>query len=249
MAGGGLIDWTAPWYQGLMRVDAEGPVHETLNRAGRAPVRFVPQSALPAGMAYEQFIFETGQVPTRDNLHDLFNGLVWLRFPRTKRRLNQLQAQAIAAHGIQATRGPLRDAATLFDENGALLLAPDALWQALAARQWRRLFVDLRPLWAEARFILFGHALLEQLISPRKPLTAHVYQAREAIKTGEDVDGWLARDLSAEHLAAKPFTPLPVLGTPGWWPGNTNFSFYDDSFVFRSARPVKINQQGQHPAA
>ncbi|MFT3813580.1 MAG: DUF3025 domain-containing protein [Acidovorax sp.] len=224
-------------------------MHEALNRAGTAPVRFVPQSALPAGMAYEQFIFETGQVPTRDNLHDLFNGLVWLRFPRAKRRLNQLQAQAIAAHGIQATRGPLRDAATLFDENGALLLAPDALWQALLARAWRRLFVDLRPLWAEARLIVFGHALLEQLVSPRKPLTAHVYRAQAAIKTGEDVDAWLARDLGAEHLARKPFTPLPVLGTPGWWPGNANFSFYDDSFVFRSACPAQPRQQGPRQAA
>ena len=55
-------------------------------------MRFVPQSFLPAGQAYEQFIFETGTVPTRDNLHDFFNGLCWLRFPKTKQKLNQLQA-------------------------------------------------------------------------------------------------------------------------------------------------------------
>jgi len=29
------------------------------------------------------------------------------------------------------------------------------------------------------------------------------------------------------------FTPLPVLGVPGWWPASENFSFYDDSHVFR----------------
>ena len=93
----GLIDWSAPWYEGLPRIAVEGPVHEALNRTGAAPVRFVPQAELPAGMAYERLIFETGRVPTRDNLHDFFNGLVWLRFPQAKRRLNQLQAQAIAA--------------------------------------------------------------------------------------------------------------------------------------------------------
>jgi len=43
-------------------------------------------------------------------------------------------------------------------------------------------------------------------------------------------------------LAGKPFTPLPVLGVPGWWAGNENFSFYDDSLVFR---PRKTPEQ--HP--
>ncbi|WCM90777.1 DUF3025 domain-containing protein [Acidovorax sp. NCPPB 3576] len=200
--------------------------------------RFVPQSALPAGRAYEPFIFDTGTVPTRDNLHDFFNGLVWLRYPQAKRRLNALQAQAMAATGVGAVRGPLRDAITLFDENGAVLFAPAPLWQALAARDWRRLFVDLRPLWQHAQLMLFGHALLEKLESPRKPITAHVYQPLIAIESVADVDAWLAGALDAAHLAAKPFLPLPVLGVPGWWPENENFCFYDDSLVFRSARPA-----------
>jgi hypothetical protein len=37
-----------------------------------------------------------------------------------------------------------------------------------------RLFVTQRELWAEARLLLFGHALLEKLVTPRKPITAHV---------------------------------------------------------------------------
>ncbi|WCN00487.1 DUF3025 domain-containing protein [Acidovorax sp. GBBC 1281] len=203
-----------------------------------AAVRFVPHSALPAGRAYEAFIFDTGTVPTRDNLHDFFNGLVWLRYPQAKHRLNALQAEAIAQTGVGAVRGPLRDAITLFDENGAVLFAPAPLWQALAARDWRRLFVDLRPLWRQAQLVLFGHALLEKLEAPRKPITAHVYQAQVAIDSVADVDAWLAGALDAAHLATKPFLPLPVLGVPGWWPGNENFCFYDDSLVFRSARPA-----------
>jgi hypothetical protein len=205
----------------------------------RAPVRFVAQSELPAGQAYEQFIFETRQVPTRENLHDLFNGLCWLKFPNTKSRLNALQAAQIAVGGVLPTRGAVRDALTVFDENAALLMAPQPLWDALLARQWQRLFIDLRPLWREARLVLFGHALLEKLANPRKPITAHVYlgmPAAGALESPGSLDRWVAHDLSAAKLAGKPFAPLQVLGVPGWWADNENFSFYDDSDIFRPAK-------------
>ncbi len=208
----------------------------------RAPIRFVPQSELPAGQAYEQFIFETQQVPTRENLHDLFNGLCWLKFPHTKSRLNALQAAQIALGGVLPTRGAVRDALTVFDENSALLMAPQPLWDALLARQWQRLFIELRPLWREARLVLFGHALLEKLANPRKPITAHVYLGMPdmsepgALESPGSLDRWVASDLSAAKLAGKPFAPLQVLGVPGWWADNENFSFYDDSDIFRPAK-------------
>jgi len=44
------------------------------------------------------------------------------------------------------------------------------------AKDWQRLFVDLRPLWCQAHLVLFGHALLEKLVVPRKSITAHVYR-------------------------------------------------------------------------
>ncbi len=210
--------------------------HEALNRDPAAPRHFVPQSALPAGEAYEQYIFESGTVPTRDNLHDFFNGLCWLRFPLTKKKLNQLQAAEIAAAGVVPLRGPVRDALTVFDENAAFLSAPQPLWDALTARDWRRLFIDLRPLWQQAQLVLFGHALLEKLVYPRKPVTAHIYRAQPAMNSIAKLDAWVAQDLGADKLAGKPFAPLPVLGVPGWWPENENFSFYDDSFVFRPPR-------------
>lgn len=215
---------------------AHPDVAARLNAGRPAPVRFVPQSALPPGQAYEQFIFDTRTVPTRDNLHDLFNGLCWMQFPLTKTRLNQLQAEQLATLGVQSLRGPVRDALTVFDENAAFLQAPPPLWDALLARDWHRLFVTLRPLWAQARLTLFGHALLEKLVSPRKPITAHVYLAPVAmdliVGTGQ-LDTVVAASLSAEVLTSKPFAPLPVLGVPGWWPDNENFSFYDDPKVFR----------------
>src|SRR4051812_47117293 len=215
------------------RVAAGETLHDALDGAGASPVRFVAQQALPPGAAYEQFIFDTGQCPVRPGLHDFFNALVWMRFPRAKAALNGLQAGEIAASGIGSRRGPVRDAITVFDENGALLQAPLALWEALEARAWRRLFVELRPLWCQARLWIFGHALLEQLAVPRKGLTAHVWRGDAALDSGAAADAWLAARCTAPTLAGKPFTPLPVLGVPGWWPGNENFSFYDDSLVFR----------------
>lgn len=238
------IDWDRPWLdlwrepgQRVMQAVAAGAtLAEALNRERTAPVRFVQQSALPPGEAYEHYIFNSGQCPTREGLHDFFNGLCWLRFPQTKTKLNQLQAGEIAAAGVTPLRGPVRDALTVFDENAAFLSAPQPLWDALIARDWQRLFVELRPLWQQAQLVLFGHALLEKLVCPRKPITAHIYRAQTAIKSIAELDAWVAADLSADKLATKPFAPLPVLGVPGWWPENENFSFYDDSFTFRQRR-------------
>ena len=242
------IDWSAPWLAPLrnlgqpvaQQLQHDPAVHRALQAAAppALPVGFVPQSELPEGTAYEQYIWDTRRVPTRDNLHDFFNGLVWQQFPHTKRRLNELQAGAIAADGVQAVRGPLRDALTVFDENGAVLQAPPALWAALRVRDWQRLFIDLRPLWGHARLVVFGHALLEKLVIPRKPMVAHVYQASVAIESIAILDAWLAGAIHAQQWATKPFTPLPVLGVPGWWPANATPDFYADTQVFRQPRAV-----------
>ncbi len=250
-----MVEWDRPWLAGWdgagrpvhARWMQGAPLHEALVAQGASPVRFVPQSVPPDGMAYEQFVFQTRTCPVREGLHDFFNGLVWLRFPLAKVRLNELQAAEITARGTSGPRGPVRDAITVFDENGALLDAPQPLWDALVAREWRRLFVDLRPLWAQARLLLFGHALLEQLVHPRKGLTAHVWRAQCAMNSGANPDGWLAAQLTPGALAAKPFTPLPVLGIPGWWPENLNFSFYDDSLVFRPPRRQNPTTTAEQP--
>ncbi len=258
MEAGGLsfsasIDWTRPWLQPLLPlgqaaaalVQQGHTVADALNAVAAtwpnaAVRRFVAQSALPAGEPYERFIFETGSVPTRDNLHDFFNGLCWLHYPQTKARLNQLQAEQIALRGIGPVRGPVRDALTLFDENAAVLLAPPAIWQALTDRAWHTAFCTLRPAWADVQVQLFGHALMEQLVSPRKSITAHVYVAQAAIESVAGIDRHISAELAPDWLAGKPFIPLPVLGVPGWWEGNSVVSFYDDATVFRPRRAPKI---------
>ena len=243
--------WTAPWFtpwRGVgepvwRRVGAAAPgaVAAALNASAppSLPVRFVPAFEVPAGTAYEAFIAQQRAVPTRDNGHDAFNGLAWLRFAQTKARLNALQAAEIARDGVRATRGPVRDAATVFDENAVLLHAPDALWNALRERRWAELFGPLRPLWREARVLVFGHAALEKLVEPYKSITGHVWRVGPAFDPAGGVqalDEWLADDLTADKLAAKPFAPLPLLGVPGWWAGNEEAGFYEDAQVFRVGR-------------
>ncbi|WP_397535943.1 DUF3025 domain-containing protein [Roseateles sp.] len=238
--------WLAPYCEAGQRVQARCAagvsVAQALNEElRRLPIElstgglhFVSQQALPPSEAYEAFVARTGSVPTRDNAHDFFNGLVWLRQPLLKARLNAWHGQGLEGGG-EGRRGALRDALTLLDENGALLQAPPALAQALVARDWPRLFIELRPLWQHARLELVGHALLEKLLQPRKPICAHVLlvESLEAAAAALDVD----------ELAAKPFHPLPVLGVPGWWAGNAEADFYADEHVFRPRRS-RLQQTG-----
>ncbi|MCH7341835.1 DUF3025 domain-containing protein [Pelomonas sp. CA6] len=247
------LDWSRPWWapyracgEPVLAARRAGmPLHEALNRAlarqpeaprlgpQGLPLRFVAQQALPPGQGYEDFVAATGCVPTRDNWHDFFNGLVWLRFGALKARLNALHRQALEHEPPPAPgrRGALRDALTLLDENGAWLAAPTPLHEALRQRHWQRLFGELRPLWAQARLVIVGHALLEQLLEPRKPLCAHVW--------GEGESPEAPWPPAAERLRAKPFSPLPVLGVPGWWAANEAPDFYADAQVFRPPRPAK----------
>ena len=236
------LDWQKPWLadwaavgQGVeARWTLTADLTAALNAAPQAPVRFVPQAELPAGMAYEAYIFKTKQVPTRHNAHDFFNGLCWLRFPQAKLRLNSLQAQAIEAQGVQPHRGPLRDALTLFDENAALLFAPPPLWEAVQTKDWPAMFTHHRATWSQAQLVLFGHAALEKLIKPYKGITLHLLNKPLPSRMSDtEIDSWLCQQLQSEWLQAKPYIPLPVMGLPGWCPDNENPDFYEDKSVFR----------------
>ena len=229
-------------------------MHACLNeQAGRAglcntrglPLSFVAQEALPAGAAYEAHIHATGAVPTRDNLHDFFNALIWLHFPQAKARLNAIQAEVIGCAGVGAGRGGVRDAATLFDENAILFLSADAsLEAALRGFEWQELFVRRREDWGRQCVVVpFGHALLEKMVDPYKSVTAHAWplalpaaSARSAM-----VDDALANTLRAAADAGtlrggRSFAPLPVMGIPGWCDANADAAYYADTMVFRPGR-------------
>jgi hypothetical protein len=213
-----------------------------MNTAGRAPLRFVPQADLPEGQAYEDFIFAKGQVPTREGLHDFFNALCWMHFPLTKQRLNHLQAREIARAGVGQVRGPVRDAATVFDENSVLIQTSHAVWAALSEHRWMDAFVALRSEWAHTRLWAFGHAALEKAVQPYKSITVHLWRVPQSVAQA-DLDAWLAQDLTPDKLARKPFSPLPLLGVPGWWLANEDPAFYADASVFRPRRSPRRSEK------
>ncbi|MBV8035053.1 DUF3025 domain-containing protein [Roseateles sp.] len=225
-------DWARPWFAPyrdvagpvLARLAAGQPVHRALDHE-----RFEPDR--PRATGYEQHIAATGRVPTRDNAHDLFNGLVWLRCPVLKAALNR--AHVAAPPAPPGRRGPMRDALTLLDESGMLLAAPPELQQALREQDWTALFVTRRALWQQARALVVGHALLEKLLAPRPALCARVL---------------LVADVEAPRLPATlcpaDMPPLPVLGIPGWWAANASREFYADDRVFRPKRLASSPAQG-----
>jgi hypothetical protein len=220
-------------------------------------IRFVPQSDLPDGVAYEAFISATGSVPTRDNLHDFFNALVWLSFPRTKVQLNALQAReierALAGESGLRMRGKVRDAATIFDENAALIVTRDhGLSDALRAHRWREVFIERRDsFWRDGDIRLFGHALMEKLVAPYKAITAH---ARVLVVSDDyfllaepDRLAWADTAMAAQlaqGLDNSGFMHLPVAGVPGWWE-NQDEQFYADTSVFRPARAAVVARGGK----
>lgn len=262
------IDWSVPWFaqfaaRGLRWQEAAlagapallAEMNADATRSGQTTGRgkqlaFIAQDDLPAGSAYEAHIASTGGVPTRHNLHDFFNALVWFQFPRIKAALNARQSAAIDVLGVGPTRGGTRDALTLFDENAVLFACADpSLSAALRAFDWRTLFVERRAAWGEQCEVrCFGHALLEKLIAPYKACTAHAWivdvpTAWFSWPTAQR-DAWLddavSRSLSDDgELSGRVFAPLPVLGIPGWWSANANPSFYDDAAVFRAGRRVR----------
>lgn len=117
------------------------------------------------------------------------------------------------------------------------------MWKALAAKDWVQLFGALRPAWAQAHVHLFGHALLEKLGTPRKPITAHVIRVPANTKDEGALDAAIASRLSATRLATKPYAHSPLLGIPGWCEANRDPAFYDDRDVFRPARPGQLGTQ------
>ena len=262
------IDWSLPWFaqfagRGVrwqqaaltgyaallaeMNADAQ-QCGQTTGRGQR--LGFIAQDDLPPGAAYEAHIASTGCVPTRHNLHDFFNASVWFAFPRIKAALNTRQSTAIDALGVGPTRGGVRDALTLFDENALLFACADpALGTALRGFDWSTLLVASRAAWgARCEVRCIGHALLEKLISPYKACTGHSWIVDVP---GEyfswpraSRDAWLDEAtstalLSTEELTSRLFAPLPVLGIPGWWAENEAPSFYDDRAVFRAGRRAR----------
>jgi hypothetical protein len=136
------------------------------------PLRFL-HGAPASALAYESAIAHHGIVHVRrGQWHDALNALVWLAFPKTKAALNARHVQdRTSATANQRSRG--RDAATLLDESGLILVCGDPdLDRLLRERAWRALFDDRRS--AVMRMMqpyAIGHGMLVKLLAPFRAIT------------------------------------------------------------------------------
>jgi hypothetical protein len=224
----------------LAELAEQFPIHTENGRR----VRFVPPQT--DGQVYECRIWESGEVETRlDNWHDFFNALVWLSFPQTKIAVSAAHMRAMQQPGEK--RGRVRDALTHFDECGIVVLsAQPELLDLLRGFHWRELFVEHRTdVLRSMRFVIFGHATYEQLLSPFRGLTAKavLYEVDAAWLRLPDaeqvaaVDRMLAADIAANrYVRPHDLQPLPLLGIPGVTPDSENPTYYDDTWQFRPGR-------------
>ena len=195
-------------------------------------IEFVPPTT--ARGPYELRVHDTGRIETRpDNLHDWFNALCWLAFPRTKARINAMHAAAIPHEKGQ--RGRLRDLLTIFDEGGALIVSADAeLIELVREHQWKELFWRHRKRLDQAmRCVVLGHAVLEQALKPWPGITCKAIFASPNADLDTQAATWLS-GLSSE-ATPRDLAPLPVFGYPGW-ADNARPEFYDDERYFRTPK-------------
>jgi len=201
-----------------------------------------------AGESYEAQAFRTGAIGFRErDWHDLFNALVWLSFPCAKAALNARHATELARE-TPGLRGRVRDALTLFDEDGLVVASSDPdLLTLIREFRWKELFWRKRAdVAARMRFLVFGHGLYQKALAPFLGMTG-----RAALITVDEsffdlalaaqsaaLDPRLAAILSAPDLIRSPrdFCPVPVLGVPGWWHENRDRAFYDNTGYFRPGR-------------
>jgi Protein of unknown function (DUF3025) len=218
-----------PWLGIERSLDALNAAARGIKTESGQPIRFVPPDAKRA--AYELRVHETGCIETRpENLHDWFNALCWLAFPRTKARINAMHAAAIPRERGQ--RGRLRDLLTIFDEGGAVVVCSDAeLIRLLRECRWQELFWNRRERVRQAmRFVVLGHAVLEQALKPWPGITCKALFASPAEDADAQAAAWLAR--CGEGASPRDLAPLPVFGYPGWTENQAG-AFYEDERYFR----------------
>lgn len=200
------------------------------------------------GRYYEDFIFQSRQIPMRaNNWHDLFGALIWCLFPKSKQVMNELHVAQIRQFGSKE-RTQVRHKLTLLDECGVLLcIRPSQrfLLDLLRNHQWTEAFYQHKELWSELKPLVFGHANYEMATKPFIGLTGKLWcielPERSPECAGKEgynfVDDLLAKQLvQAEVLLDnQQLSPLPLLGVPGWYKEQEP-AFYADTSYFRPKR-------------
>jgi hypothetical protein len=248
---GAVFDKNRPDFEDFQRLlDAREP---PVTAGGGERLRIVPQGRKPLELEdrYEARIYLRGELQMRPgSLHDAFNLLVWLAFPRAKAALNVRHFAALKAQHAAgaANRGSAQDALTLLDESGVIVISSDPdLLRMLQEWRWKDLFWESRArLAASMRFLLLGHAVYERALRPFMGMVGRgiLLEAEPALIAAppreqlSEIDARVAERISdpGRMLTTRELDVVPVLGVPGWHAGNGEESFYENTDYFRSAR-------------
>ena len=218
-------------------------------------------------LQYEPRCYLSGEVQTRENnLHDLFNALVWLMFPQSKATINARHYHALTdatiypfsggTHAdnaeLQSHRGSVRDMATLLDESGVIVACANSELSGLLCEfKWKELFWNRRDeVNAGMGFYLFGHGLYEKALAPYIGLTGQglILPVEAEFFTwamphrmqhlDERLATYLGDPLNCRNT--RELTPVPLLGIPGWSADNMRSEYYDNQKYFRRGRRSEI---------
>jgi hypothetical protein len=236
-----FTEWmTGPHWPTLDQLNARWP--STVSE------RFVAQTRelLHDGLHYEQRIARDGLIATREeNWHDVFNAMIWLRYPLLKRALNLQQAAEVARLGPRERSRP-QCAQTHFDEAGVLVMMRDpsliTLWNV---HDWHGLFWRHRSAWNDGSISLevFGHALLEHALSPNKLLVgkALVINMQDGTHSADAI-ACCAEAIATGDLLRDPqeLRPLPLSGIPGWHPSNESEAFHLTAECYQPLRQGRV---------
>lgn len=166
-------------------------------------------------------------------------------FPSAKSALNQLHYQAQLFESVNKIRYrcALRDAATLFDESGVIVVSSEkTLIQLLSDFEWKELFWRQRKgMLSSMRFFVFGHGLYEKALNPYVGMTGKgiIFNVEEAffaqtlLKQLHLIDSILESFLLQDLSSSSDLTPIPLLGYPGWTEDNNSEIYYENKKYFR----------------
>lgn len=218
----------------------------------------VVESDARSAERYERAVFERRELGvTLRAWHDVFNVLVWSAFPASKAALNARHVRELERPRQGVLRTRVRDALTTFDEDGVIIASTDpTLLDAIREFRWQYVFLERRTAWhRQLHIVVFGHAMLEKLLDPFVGLTgkAVLFEVEEkfAYLSPQSRIAHLDRKLSAviesetSFAAPQVLSPVPVLGTPGWWSKNESPAFYSDTHYFRPGRRVRTDDNTQ----
>ena len=142
-------------------------------------------------------------------------------------------------------RGPLRDALTVFDEKRGPAVKRLLRCGRPCARDWQRLFIELRPLRPEARNESCSATPRWKAGFTTKTDGSARLSSAASYKIHSCFDGWLAQAMQPQPWDTEAFRTLPVLGCQAGGRATKRRSFTQTPRCF--ARPGEQTCTRAHP--